>query len=126
MLDLNPIFEFSRTHCVALCTFLVPFNLLTTLTTLILTGLRQPTSQVQRFAGLAIAGSTIMVLHVLTWFMIHVVMMQTFVLLGLAVCCWSLNTWAIAHPASLRHLLQALATKAQHLISTTKANRANV
>lgn len=126
MLDLNPLFDFSRTHCVALCSFLVPFNLLTTLTTLVFLGLQQPPRQVQRSAGLAIAGSAIMVLHVLTWFIIHVVMIQTFVLLSLAVCCLSLNTWAIAHPASLRHLIQRLAIAAQQLVSTAKANRANV
>ena len=46
MFDFTPLFEFSRSHCVEICAFLVPANLLATLRTLFLTGFRRPASQV--------------------------------------------------------------------------------
>lgn len=123
MLDFNTLFEFSRTHCVALCAFLVPFNLITTLATLILLGLNRPRKQVWQPAALAIAGSTLMILHVMTWLMIRVVMVPTYVLSLLALCCLALNLWAISQPQSLRAILQWFVTIVK-LTGNVKKNQA--
>jgi hypothetical protein len=107
MFDFNPLFEFSRTHCVTICTFLVPANLLTTLQTLILVGLHRPQIQVQRSTGVAGICALVMILHVLTWFMVGVVMLPTYILLFLGGACLGINLWAVFHSSSMRRLLLA-------------------
>jgi hypothetical protein len=108
MFDFNTLSEFSRTHCIAICAFLVPANLLFTLQTMISTGLRRPQPQVRQAAVLACLPALVMVFHVFTWWMIGVVMAPTFILLGLASTCLSINFWAITHPQSMAHFLRAL------------------
>lgn len=108
MLNLDPLFEFSRTHCIAICAFLVPANLLATLQTMILTGLGRPSRQILQAAGFASCFALVISLHVLTWFMVGVVMAPTFILLFLAGVCLSVNFWAIAHPHSMVFLLHRL------------------
>ena len=109
MIDaLHSLSEFSRTHCIAICAFLVPANLLATLLTLGLTILRRPSVQIQRAVGLASCFALVMVLHVFTWLAIGVVMPPTYILFWLASTCLLINIWAIAHPASLNRLLAAL------------------
>lgn len=107
MLDLNSLLAFSHTHCIAICAVLVPFNLLTTLVTLILVGTDRP-SHVWQSTGLAIAGAVLMLLHVLTWLLVGVVRIPTFVLFTLAMSCLSLNGWALWHRQSLHRGLQKL------------------
>lgn len=123
MLDFNTLFEFSRTHCVAICAFLVPFNLITTLATLILLGLHRPQKQVVQPAGLAIAGSTLMILHVMTWLLIRVVMAPTYVLSLLALCCLTLNLWAISRPQSLTTIIHWFVSIVK-LMGNVKKNQA--
>lgn len=108
MFDLNTIFEFSRTNCVAICAFLVPANLLLTLQTIIFTALRRPQAQVRKSALLACIPAILMVLHVLTWLMIGVVMAPTYILLCLGSTCLGMNLWAITNSQSLVSLLQTL------------------
>jgi cobalamin biosynthesis protein CobD/CbiB len=105
MIDYNALFEFSRSHCISICAFLVPANLLTTTNTLILTGLRRPPVQVLLAAGVAALLSGVMVLHVLTWFLIGVVMPPTFVLLFLGSVCLLANLWAVLARKSMARLL---------------------
>lgn len=105
MIDYNALFELSRSHCVAICAFLVPANLLTTAQTLLLTGQRRPALQIWLAAGTAALFSGIMVLHVLTWFLIGVVRVPTFVLLALGSLCLAMNLWAVFARASLTRLL---------------------
>lgn len=105
MLDFTTVLEFSHTHCVAICAVLVPLNLLTTLQTIVLVGLNQPTLRVWLAAGLASFSALVMVLHVLTWFVIGVVMLPTYVLLSLGGVCLGVNLWAIAHPRSMNGLI---------------------
>lgn len=100
--------DFSRTHCLAICAVLVPANLLATLQTLIFVGLGRPCSTICLITSFASLYATIMLLHVLTWFVVGVVMIPTFVLTGLACLCLGLNVWAIAHPQSLSGLLHRL------------------
>lgn len=108
MLDFNPLFEFSRANCVSICAFLVPANLLLTLQTIVLVGLRCPQVQVRQAALLACIPALLMVLHVGTWFIIGVVMIPTFILLGLSLICSTMNIWAITHCRSLEYLLKNL------------------
>lgn len=108
MLDFNPLFEFSRTHCIAICAFLVPANLLLTLQTLIVTGLRRPPVQVRQSAILACLPALIMIAHVWTWFMVGVIMAPTYILLALGSICLGINFWAMTHSSSMVALLQTL------------------
>ncbi|MEB3338017.1 MAG: hypothetical protein VKJ46_11170 [Leptolyngbyaceae bacterium] len=97
--------QFSHTHCVAICAALVPLNVVATLVTMILTALKRPPSQVQLAAGVASLFSGIMVLHVLTWFIIGIIMPPTFVLLGLASTCLATNLWAVNSPSTMIRVL---------------------
>lgn len=108
MLDLNPLFEFSRANCVAICAFLVPANLISTVTTLTFTALGRSFQQIFLTAGIAALFSGIMVLHVLTWFLVGVVMMPTFILLALGSVCLVINLWAVFRPTQLAGLLHAI------------------
>ncbi|HEY9695166.1 MAG TPA: hypothetical protein V6D15_23435 [Oculatellaceae cyanobacterium] len=108
MIDFNTICEFSRNHCVAICAFLVPANLLATIATIILTALCRPAAQVRRVAGIGNIIAGVMIFHVLTWFMVGVVMAPTYVLFILASTCLSVNCWAIAHPSSMVRLIRGL------------------
>ena len=97
MLDLNPLLEFSRTHCVAICTVLVPANLIATSQTLLLLWFRRPLRQLWLMVAVASLYALVMVLHVMTWLMIGVVMIQTFILFGLGATCLCTNLGAIAY-----------------------------
>ncbi|WP_421658456.1 hypothetical protein [Leptothermofonsia sp. ETS-13] len=107
MIEFPGLLEFSHTHCVAICAVLLPVNLLATLQTIILTVLER-SSWVWKTAGLASLCAGIMVLHVLTWFVIGVVAIQTFVLLTLGSVCLGINLWAVLHPQSLRWVVVGL------------------
>jgi hypothetical protein len=102
MLDFNALLAFSHTHCVAICAVLVPLNLLLTLRTLVMTVMMRPRAMVQQSAGIAIAAAGLLVLHVASWFIVGVVMLQTFVLVALGAICFLLNLgairWAIGEP----------------------------
>lgn len=108
MLDLNLLFELSRTHCVGICAFLVPANLLLTALTLTLTGLGRPTHQVLIAAGFGALFSGVMVLHVLTWFLVGVVMLPTYILLGLGGLCLVTNLVSFFRRHQVERLLRSL------------------
>lgn len=110
MFDFNSLLEFSHIHCIAICAVLVPANLLATLQTLILVGLHRPQVQVQRSTGIAGICALVMIAHVLTWFVIGVVMLPTYVLLLLGSVCLSINLWALTHSLSMSRVFQALRT----------------
>jgi len=95
MLDFNTITDFSRNHCVTICAFLVPANLITTLSTMVLAALHRPLSQVLQSAAIASFFGLTMILHVYTWFMIGVVQLPTYILLWLAITCLFTNLGAI-------------------------------
>ncbi len=102
MLDTNFLFEFSCNHCVAICTFLVPANLLLTLRTILLVGGLRSQVQVQQAMVTASFFALLLLLHVFTWFIIGVVMAPTYILFVLAGVCLSFNFWAIANPTSIK------------------------
>jgi len=106
MIDFNTVTEFSHTYCIAICAFLVPANLLTTLQTAILTGLNRPRMQVWASVVVASLWATAMIFHVFTWFAIGVVMPPTYILLVMGITCLTINVWAVGHPASMMQLIR--------------------
>lgn len=94
MIALELLGEWSRNHCVAICAVLVPANLLATLQTLILGGLRYPPTSIHCMSGVAMIYAALIIAHVLSWFVIGVIQGPTFILLGLASLCLSINLWA--------------------------------
>jgi putative exporter of polyketide antibiotics len=96
MLDINALFEFSRTHCVAICAVLVPANLVATSQTLLLTGFSRPIAQIQVMALAASLYGLLLILHVLTWLAIGVVMAPTYILTFLGCLCIGLNLTCVA------------------------------
>ncbi|MBW4473789.1 MAG: hypothetical protein KME45_25940 [Stenomitos rutilans HA7619-LM2] len=115
MFDFSNLLEFSHHYCVAICAALVPANVLATLCAIVLVGLKRPVVQVWQASGLGSVFALLMVLHVLTWFIIGVVMLPTFVLLLLGASCLSINLWAVLHPGSMRKLLVNLSRRVQVL-----------
>jgi hypothetical protein len=108
MFNSNFLFEFSRHHCIAICAFLVPANLLLTLRTLLLVDPLHSQAQVRWVMVIASFFALLLLLHNFTWFIIGVVMAPTYILLVLACVCLSFNLWAIAHPTSMKQLLRQL------------------
>lgn len=117
MLDLNSTIEFSQINCVAICSFLVPMNLLASLQSIILTVLRRPKQEINLIALVASFYALMIILHVGTWFIVGVVRLQTFILLWFATCCLITNIWAVTHGSSMRELIQILQ---QFLVKTGK------
>lgn len=95
MFDFHPLAEFSRNHCISICAFLVPANLVATSLTMIFTALRRPQVQVWQAAGIASIFALVMILHVFTWFLVGVVMVPTYVLLWLGSTCLLTNLGAV-------------------------------
>lgn len=122
MFDFSSLLELSHNHCIAICAFLVPANLLATLRTIVLVGLKRPKTQIWQALGLASVFALLMVLHVVAWFVIGVVMVPTFVLLWLGGVCLSVNLWAMLHPQSMRGLLLYLGRQLSHLRTSTASS----
>lgn len=101
MLDLEPVFEFSRQNCVAICSFLVPANLFTAVTTVILIIKEQPFSVIGKSIGMAVLFAVTLFLHVSTWFIIGVITPVTFILFGLGATCLCINLMAIVYRQQL-------------------------
>lgn len=111
MLELTTIFEFSRTHCLAICAFLVPANLLITLTTLILVFLQQPLKVIRPIALLGLLPPFALFFHIATWWMIGVVRIPTFILLGLGMTCIVINSFALIKLPKMQELFQVAKLK---------------
>ncbi len=116
----HPLADFSRSHCLGICAFLVPANLVTSAVILGLVGWRWEGWLRRTTVGLSSGWAILMLLHVLSWFAIGVVQVPTFVLCGLALVCLSINLWTIVQPDSLQRCLQGLA---QPVIAGVKGRR---
>ncbi|MBE9103207.1 hypothetical protein [Vacuolonema iberomarrocanum] len=106
--DIATLADFSRQHCLGICAALVPANMIATLQTLIFAGTQRPRRELSCITTLSLLYATLMVLHVVSWFVVGVVMAPTFVLLSLALVCIGLNGWAIAAPTSLGGVVRSL------------------
>ncbi|MDJ0731963.1 MAG: hypothetical protein QNJ33_18450 [Crocosphaera sp.] len=96
MFDIISITELSRNHCISICAFLVPANLLATLLSLIFIVIKPSRIQLLTSVTIAILFAITLSLHVASWWIIGVIQAPTFILLALATVCISLNIWAIA------------------------------
>ncbi len=101
MFDLEPLFEFSRNNCVAICAFLVPANLLTTLQTMILFFLKRSIMAINLSAAIATSFALTLFFHVATWFVIGVVTPVTFILGALGTTCILINLLAVVYSRKL-------------------------
>ncbi len=101
MIDLEPLFEFSRHNCIAICAFLVPANLLATLQTMIVVLLKRSILFSNLAAMIAITFALTLFLHVATWFVIGVVTPVTFILGALGTTCILINLLFIVYRRKL-------------------------
>lgn len=113
MLNLSPLFEFSRYHCVAICSFLVPAILAMTITTLVLVVKKKPLSRILWSKRIALVLEISLFLHVSTWFIIGVITPVTFILFGLGTTCLLLNSLGVAYRHEIARLF------AERAFSTT-------
>ena len=104
MFDIEPIFQFSRDNCVAICAFLVPANLIATISTIVLLVLQRPV-QLRFSATVATAFALTLFLHIATWFFVGVVTPVTFILAGLGTTCIVINLSIIFYQSSLNKYL---------------------
>lgn len=111
MFDLEPIFEFSRHNCVAICSFLVPANLLATISTLVLVGTNQSLARIRSSLTIAAIFAVILFLHVSTWFIIGIITPVTFILFGLGTTCLLINYLAVAYRQSIAQSLSSVLSR---------------
>ena len=103
MFDLEPIFEFSRYHCVTICALLVPANLIATVATLYLVVTNRSRFKMRWSKAIASLFAITLFLHVSTWFIVGIITPVTFILFGLGATCLVANTLAVAyHPEIAR------------------------
>ena len=105
MLDLETIFEFSRQNCIAICSFLVPANLLATFLTLTFFWMQRPLSQIKACASLSAIFALTLFLHVATWFIIGVITPVTFILAGLGTTCLVVNLVAVVYYKNINYFV---------------------
>jgi len=103
--------DFSRSHCIGICTFLVPANLIATSQTMLFTLLKRSPIQIFTISTMAIIYASLMILHVISWFIVGVVMAPTFILMFLGILCLTINfiaIWLKINNVAIdsRHLLQ--------------------
>lgn len=94
----------SRTHCVGICSFLVPTMLLLTLLSMVLVYRQQRAWELDLSVGSAGMAITLMVAHVGTWFAIGVVTPITFILISLSCLCLGVNAllwFGFRHPGGM-------------------------
>ena len=91
----NSLGDFSRSHCLAICAFLVPANLIATSQTILFTLLKRSALQVFTISAIATIYALLMISHVMSWFVVGVVMAPTFILMFLGITCLAINAIAI-------------------------------
>ena len=116
MFDLHCLGEFSRSHCLAICAFLIPANLIATSQTILFTILKRRSLEISIISFVAIVYASLMVMHVVSWFIVGVVMAPTFILTLLGLTCLVINLgaiWLIANRIEIDYLsmIRALMTK---------------
>ncbi len=111
MFDINLLSEFSRQNCVAICAFLVPANLFTTIYTLILLYLIRPLTQIRLASGVACVFAFTLFLHISTWMIIGIFTPVSIVLFGLGSTCLIINSLAIIYPRNFGSIMRWIGAK---------------
>ena len=102
MFEVEPIFEFSRHHCVAICSLLVPANLIATIATLYLVVRGRSLFKLRWSQAIASFFAVTLFLHVSTWFIIGIITPVTFILFALGTSCLFVNSLAVAYRQEFR------------------------
>lgn len=105
MFIFEPVFEFSRHNCVAICSFLVPANLIATIVTLTLVATERSLSTMRWSRAIASIFAVTLFLHVSTWFIIGVITPVTFILFGLGATCLLVNILAVTYRSEIAEIL---------------------
>jgi hypothetical protein len=87
--------DFSRSHCIGICAFLVPANLIATSQTILFTILKRSPIQIFTMTASASIYALLMIFHVISWFIVGVVMAPTFILMFLGTVCLAVNVMAV-------------------------------
>lgn len=87
--------DFSRSHCVAICSFLVPANFIATSQTILFTILKRSPVEIFTISASAIIYALLMIAHVISWYIVGVVMAPTFILMFLGIICLAVNLTVI-------------------------------
>ncbi len=95
------LFNFSHTHCVSICSFLVPFSLFVTFGSIYHVVAKHRPWRLYSTVSLASLAAALMFFHVWSWWAIGVVMGPTYILSAVAVVCLLVNGWAIGHSRSM-------------------------
>ena len=111
MFDFEPIFEFSRHYCVAICSLLVPANLAATVTTLYLAVGGRSRASMRWSQAIASLFALTLFVHVSTWFIIGIVTPVTFVLFALGTGCLFVNSLAIAYRQEIQEIFRLFSAK---------------
>lgn len=107
MLDLEPILEFSRHNCVAICSFLVPVNLIATIISFVLVIMERSREQLSWWIACASVLAIALFAHVSTWLMVGVVTPVTFILSGLGATCLTINALALIYRRQILQFVSA-------------------
>ena len=107
MFDLEPLFQFSRQNCVAICSMLVPANLIATVATLVL-AIKGQSIKMPWSCGIASILAITLFFHVSTWFIIGIVTPVTFILFGLGTTCLAVNILAVAYRREIARFSRSL------------------
>ncbi|MCS6813434.1 MAG: hypothetical protein NZ772_07670 [Cyanobacteria bacterium] len=102
---LASLLHISHTYCGQICALLVPMNMAATIASMMLVGTEASMQRIRAVAVLGISLAVMMVMHVLSWLLVGVVMLPTYVLLCLAGACFSINIMLIYEQPILRRLL---------------------
>lgn len=119
---LEPLLHISHTYCLQICALLVPTNMAVTMASMLMVGLEVPRWRICAVASLGISLAITMVMHVLSWLLVGVVMLPTYVLLCLAGVCFSINMMLIYRQPMLRRLLVRLVRVVIHYLPIHRVN----
>jgi hypothetical protein len=108
MITPNSLAEFSCTHCISICAFLVPANLVATSLTLGLSFFQASTRQILGVFLMSSLFALALFLHVGIWLSIGVIMPPTFILLGLGLTCLVVNYIALTDARKIQQAVQAV------------------
>ncbi len=95
MLDINTLGEFSRINCGSICAFLVPASFIGAVVSLYNVYIGRSQRQITLTAIVASIFPIILFFHIATWWIVGVVMLPTFILLGLGSTCLMVHLLAI-------------------------------
>jgi hypothetical protein len=94
-LDFAILAEHSRHHCVAICSFLVPANLISICLVLCCVAYKRSFLPVPLVTLLSSIFAFALLAHVSTWFIIGTIALPTFILTGLSFICLTIDFWAL-------------------------------